>query len=259
LQGRTGLTALEQKLKKDIKKTVSSIDWSVNDLIQRCLNKPSDEEAWGEFVARYHLAIKKNVAHALQHQAKSSPEHLIAITEEQIEDFAQAVYVRLIKDDRAALRNFKGNFDNSIFQYLLIISINVVRDYYRELRAVKRPQIVCSLEDLLTKQSEVLVFKELDALSSDAATEESAKLISAEIIDEIFAKTVKWQYKERDIMIFKLRYYEGLTNREIARIKGLKLSREGVGAIVTRTVNRLRNYLQDNDAPNNWKTPADDV
>jgi RNA polymerase sigma factor (sigma-70 family) len=238
---------------------VSSIDWSVNELIQRCLKRPSDEDAWGEFVCRYHAAIKKNVAHALQHQEKNSPDHQTAITEEHIEDFAQAVYIRLIKDDRAALRNFKGNFDNSIFQYLLIISINVVRDYYRELRAIKRPQIVCSLEDLLTKQSEILVFKELDALSSDATTEESAKLISAEIIDEIFAKIVKWQYKERDIMIFKLRYYEGLTNKEIARIKGLNLSYEGVGAIVTRTVNRLRKYLQETDAPNNWKTPADDV
>src|SRR5207253_3192799 len=140
-----------------------------------------------------------------------------------------------------------------------IISINVVRDYYRELRAVKRPQIVCSLEDLLNNRSEVLVFKELEALTSNATTEDSIKLISAEIIEEIFTKITKWPFKERDIMIFKLRYYEGLTNREIARIKGLNLSREGVGAIVSRTVNRLRNYLKETDAPNNWKTPADDV
>jgi RNA polymerase sigma factor (sigma-70 family) len=238
---------------------VNSADWSVSELIQRCLNKPSDETAWSEFVSRYHKSIKKNVANALHRQAKTSPEHQAPITEELVEDFAQAVYLRLIKDECSALKNFKGNYENSIFQYLLIISINVVRDYYRELRAVKRPQIVCSLEDLLSKQSEALVFKELDALSTEAATDESAKLLSSEIIEEIFRKIVKWQYKERDIMIFKLRYYEGLTNREIARIKGLDLSREGVGTIVSRTVNRLRKHLQEGSAPNNWKTPADNV
>jgi RNA polymerase sigma factor (sigma-70 family) len=238
---------------------VSSADWSVNELIQRCLKKPSDEEAWGEFVSRYHKSIKKSVVHALHRQAKSSTDQHTPITEEHIEDFAQAVYMRLIKEERAALKNFKGNYENSIFQYLLIIAINVVRDHYRELRAVKRPQVVCSLEDLLSKQSEVLVFKEFDTLSNDTSTGDSAKLLSAEIIDGIFAKIVKWPNKERDIMIFKLRYYEGLTNREIARIKGLNLSREGVGTIVSRTVNRLRKYLQESGAPNNWKTPADNV
>jgi RNA polymerase sigma factor (sigma-70 family) len=236
-----------KKKSKKIKeegKGVSSVGWTVSELITRCLQKPSDEEAWGEFVCRYHAAIKKSVAHALQRQAKSNPEQQVAITEEQIEDFAQAVYLRIIKDDRAALKNFKGDFENSIFQYLLIISINVVRDHYRELRAGKRPQIVCSLEDLLIKHSEIFIFKEVEALSSDASTQDSSKLISVEIIDDIFSKIVKWPYKERDIMIFKLRYYEGLTNKEIARIKGLKLSCEGVGAIVSRTVNRLRKNLQ---------------
>lgn len=225
-------------------KDVSSAEWSVSELMKRCLKKPSDEEAWCEFVCRYHTAIKKSVAHALQRQAKSNPEQQVAITDEQIEDFAQAVYLRIVKDDRAALKNFKGDFDNSIFQYLLIISINVVRDFYRESRAVKRPQIVCSLEDLLSKHSEVFIFKEVEALHSDASTEDAAKLVSAEIIDDIFSQITKWPYKERDIMIFKLRYYEGLTNKEIAGIKGLKLSVEGVGAIVSRTVNRLRKYWQ---------------
>ncbi len=225
-------------------KVASSADWTVSELIQRCLKKPSDEDAWCEFVCRYHVAIKKSVAHALQRQAKSNPEQQVAITEEQIEDFAQAVYLRIIKDERSALKNFKGDFENSIFQYLLIISINVVRDHYRETRAIKRPQIVCSLEDLLMKHSEIFIFKEVEALSSDASTEDSAKLVSAEIIDDIFTKIVKWPHKERDIMIFKLRYFEGLTNKEIARIKGLKLSLEGVGAIVSRTVNRLRKNLQ---------------
>lgn len=211
--------------------------------------KPSDEQAWCEFVCRYHAAIKKSVAHALQRQGKSNPEQQAAISEEQIEDFAQAVYLRIIKDDRAALKNFKGDFENSIFQYLLIISINVVRDHYRESRAIKRPQIVCSLEDLLSKHSETFIFKEVEALQSDAATDESAKLISAEIIDDIFSRIVKWPYKERDIMIFKLRYYEGLTNKEITRIKGLQLSLEGVGAIIRRTLNRLRKYLRDLESP----------
>jgi RNA polymerase sigma factor (sigma-70 family) len=225
-------------------KDVSSANWSVSELIQRCLKKPSDEEAWSEFVCRYHTAIKKSVAHALQRQMKGNSEQPSAITDEQIEDFAQAVYLRIVKDDRAALKNFKGDFENSIFQYLLIISINVVRDFYRESRAVKRPQIVCSLEDLLSKHSEVFIFKEVEALHSDASTEDSAKLVSVEIIDDIFSQIIKWPYKERDIMIFKLRYYEGLTNKEIAQIKGLKLSVEGVGAIVSRTVNRLRKYLR---------------
>jgi RNA polymerase sigma factor (sigma-70 family) len=183
------------------------------------------------------------VTQALMRLAKNDSEY-DGFSQDLMEDLVQAVYMRMIRHDRHALTLFKGRYENSIYRYILIISINVVRDHFREVRALKRPNLMYSLDDLLSRGAEGLVGQEIEAEIFSTKADDSKKLLSAEAIEDIFRQIVKWANKDRDITVFKLKYYQGLTNKEIAAIKGLQLSPEGVGASVSRTLKRLKKFLK---------------
>jgi RNA polymerase sigma factor (sigma-70 family) len=218
-------------------------DWSVSELIEHCLETPPDEVAWSEFVRRFHPTIKKRVTQALMRLAHNDSEY-DGFSQDLLEDLVQAVYMRMIRHDRHALTLFKGEYENSIYRYILIISINVVRDHFREVRALKRPNLMYSLDELLSRGAESLLGQERESALFSATTDDSRKLVTAEAIDDIFRQIVKWTNKDRDITVFKLKYYQGLTNKEIAAIKGLQLSPEGVGASISRTLKRLKTFLK---------------
>src|SRR5205085_4228229 len=85
------------------------------------------------------------------------------------EDLVQAVYAKLVNDP-GTLERFEGGFDNSIFQYLGIIAINVVRDHFRLMLALKRPRVTFSLDQLTQEGDHALVDEGVDvtAPSPDA-------------------------------------------------------------------------------------------
>jgi len=151
----------------------------------------------------------------------------------------QAVYVRLIEDRTRALKRFQGEYANSIYQYLAMISINVVRDYFREMRAQKRPKISCSLDQLLNSGGDGAILEE--AMSRREGVSQSA--FTQEELDQALKKVVTGKNKERDLLIFQLRFYEGLTLDEITRAMGLDISPISVGSILNRIIKKLRPLL----------------
>jgi DNA-directed RNA polymerase specialized sigma subunit len=54
---------------------------------------------------------------------------------------------------------------------------------------------------------------------------------------------VSRRHRDRDALIFKLRYYEGLTLEEIKKTLGLDISPVGIGSILNRITHRLRAKL----------------
>jgi RNA polymerase sigma-70 factor (ECF subfamily) len=84
-------------------------------LLQRCLaRKP---RAWEDFVDRF-LGL---VLHAVQHSAQSRS---VRLTNEDREDLASEVFLALVKDDFAVLRNFRG--DSSLATYLTVVARRIV-------------------------------------------------------------------------------------------------------------------------------------
>jgi RNA polymerase sigma factor (sigma-70 family) len=201
--------------------------------------RPPDEAAWQEFVRRYNTTIKAHVVKTFHKKVLEESDRKPQFPNDLIEDLVQAVYMRLIEDQNRALERFEGEYDNSIFQYLGMISINVVRDYFREAKAQKRPKVTYSLDELLEKSTNVPLPVSLPTVS---VTNSNAAFTSEEI-ERALRKAVSGRHRDRDILIFQLRFYEGLTLEEIKQALKLDLSPISVGSILNRITNKMKTLL----------------
>src|SRR4030095_7772433 len=141
-----------------------AVELTVHELLTQCMRRPPDEGAWREFVHRYHGAIRASVAKTFHIRASQESDRRAQFPEDLIEDLVQAVYVRLVEEGNRALKRFEGEHENSIYRYLGIISMNVVRDHFREAKAQKRPKVTYSLDELLDSSGDGGMLK--DAIRS---------------------------------------------------------------------------------------------
>jgi len=213
---------------------------TTEELLKRCSARPPDDEAWREFVRRYHQRIKSSVMRTFNTMSLRETDRRSQLARDSIDDLVQAVYLRLIRQDNHALNRFKGRFEESIFRYLSVISINVVRDYFRETRALKRPRITLSLDDLVRDENALRApVCDIDG----ALLRAGAQRISIEQIEKALAQVCSGRHRDRDTLIYKLRYLEGLTLEEIRKVMGLEMSSVSVGALISRLNKKLRRKL----------------
>jgi RNA polymerase sigma factor (sigma-70 family) len=218
-------------------------EWTVAELLKRCSRRPADEVAWQEFVRRYDHTIRLSVIKIFHRKAREETDRKPQFPDDLIEDLVQAVYVRLIEDHNRAIERFEGEYANSIFQYLSMISINVVRDYFREMRAQKRPKVSYSLDELLETSGDGALFQEARSRLDGQPLGHSKETYTIEEIEQALDKAVSGKNRKRDILIFKLRYNEGLTLDEITKAMGLDISAISVGSILNRIIKKLRPML----------------
>lgn len=221
----------------DVQQSPSGL--KVSELLKLCSKRPPDEAAWQEFVRRYNATIKAHVIKTFHKKAREESDRKPQFPDDLIEDLVQAVYMRLIEDQNRALERFEGEYENSIFQYLGMISINVVRDYFREAKAQKRPKITYSLDELIEKSGDGPVFE----ANGSRSMPDSSAAFTTEEIERVLRKSVGGRHKDRDILIFKLRFYEGFTLEEIKQALKLDLSPISVGSILNRITNKMRALL----------------
>lgn len=220
-----------------------AVELTVHELLELCLRRPPDEEAWREFVHRYHGAIKTSVAKTFHLRASQETDRRAQFPDDLIEDLVQAVYVRLIEDGNRALKRFEGEHDNSIFQYLGIIAVNVVRDYFREAKAQKRPKLSFSLDELLENLGDGAMLKEAVSNFDVTLATAPASSLTIEDVEGALKRSVSRRHRDRDMLIFKLRYYEGLTLEEIKKALALDISPIGIGSILNRINGKVRAKL----------------
>lgn len=219
-----------------------AVQLTVHELLTRCLQRPPDEDAWREFVRRYHGAIRASVAKTFHSRAGQETDRRAQFPDDLIEDLVQVVYVRLVEEGNRALDRFEGQHENSIFQYLGIISINVVRDHFREAKAQKRPKISYSLDELLENAGDGGILK--DAISGiDGSLSGPSSSLTMEDLEAALKRSVSRRHRDRDALIFKLRYFEGLTLEEIKKALALDISPIGIGSILNRINHKLRTKL----------------
>jgi RNA polymerase sigma factor (sigma-70 family) len=214
----------------------------VAELIARCSVRPVDELAWQEFVRRYHATIRAAVLKTFRNKLREEVERREQFPDDTGEDLVQSVYCRLIENRSQALRRFKGNHDNSIYQYLMMISVNAVRDYFREMNALKRPKISYSLDEVLASDSAAASFADRTRIATVSAPGVSSPFTMEEI-DSALKKAVGWRNRDRNILIFQLYYIEGLTLEEIISLLELGITAVGVNSILNRIIRRMRLLL----------------
>jgi RNA polymerase sigma factor (sigma-70 family) len=224
-------------------RTGVAVELTVYNLLRRCLERPPDEAAWQEFVYRYHPAIKAAVAKTFRSRVTQETERRAQFPDDLIEDLVQTVYVRLVEEGNRALERFEGEHENSIYRYLGIISMNVVRDHFREAKAQKRPKVTFSLDELLENAGDGAMLK--DAISSidGQPIMGSALNLTMDDVEAALIRSVSRRHRDRDALIFKLRYLDGLTLEEIRRALRLDISAMGIGSILNRINSKLRTRL----------------
>ncbi|HSE96843.1 MAG TPA: sigma-70 family RNA polymerase sigma factor [Blastocatellia bacterium] len=210
-------------------------EWTVSELLERCSRQPCDNAAWAEFVRRYQSTIRLHVVKTFQTKSREELDRRSQFPDDLIEDLVQEVYKRLVTDRSRALKRFEGEHENSIYQYLIMISINVVRDHFREARAQKRPKVSESLDQLLETGDNALL---------DRAAIQNSPVITLDEIELALRKAVTGKNRERDMLIFKLRFYEGLTLEEITKVIGGNISAISIGSILNRMLKKLRRMLE---------------
>ena len=216
-------------------------EWTVTELLGRCAERPVDEAAWSEFLRRYHATIRMHVTRTYHSRGKDQ-DRKQQFSDESIEDLVQLVYCRLVGESSLALKRFEGAYENSIYKYLAMISKNVVRDHFREMEALKRPKISHSLSQIIDSDGEIRA--SINGIGFDGRSETSDNAaFTFEEIERVLMKAAAWRNRDRDILIFRLHYLDGLTLEEVTQVLNLDMTTVGVNSILSRLTTRIKRVL----------------
>src|SRR5262249_30148671 len=102
---------------------------TISDLLKGCLDS-NNAGAWEEFICRFHRTIAASICKTLRAGGAYDPALM--------EDLVQDAFVRLCADRCRSLREFEAANEACFYGYLRAMAINVVRDYFRRVRSIKR-------------------------------------------------------------------------------------------------------------------------
>ncbi|MEW6736620.1 MAG: hypothetical protein AB1489_35350, partial [Acidobacteriota bacterium] len=103
-------------------------------LVAICSQSPT-QPVWDEFYKRFDRWIHKYVRKALRGKTKNNNCNQNG---EIVAEIVQDVYLKLLADERKALRSFTGTTDNAFLAYLSVICTNTVYESHRRQVANKR-------------------------------------------------------------------------------------------------------------------------
>ncbi len=101
---------------------------SIFDLLKRCCQRPVDEQAWQEFVRRYHPLIQASAHKTLELRIAEfafSPDAFHSL----IVQMTDSVYQRLIEEQCRELRAARCRNDEQMRRFLTMVTVRVVCDH----------------------------------------------------------------------------------------------------------------------------------
>jgi RNA polymerase sigma factor (sigma-70 family) len=216
---------------------------SNRDLVDRLVAADPEDSSWPEFVGRFQSRIRLAVLRCFQAECRRNPGLDAGPTQDAVVDLTQDVFVKLLESERRALSRFRGKSEHSIYTYLNTISVNLVRDHFKKLRAQKTPRASTSLSNVIGPENESGGPSFHDALISDGPGPERF-VASSELRERMVAAVAEAapnsSFAARDRLVFRLYFIEGLTVGEIARIGSIGLSSSGVEKCIRRIRDTLR-------------------
>lgn len=105
---------------------------TVVELLDRCTARPVDPVAWQEFVRRFHWTIQSYVWRVVCLRTEDASGARPMPDSRLIGELVDSVYRRLVENHFEALRRMDRSLVKSFDHYLLMISIKVVREYFRQ-------------------------------------------------------------------------------------------------------------------------------
>jgi RNA polymerase sigma factor (sigma-70 family) len=195
------------------------------ELLRQCGQKLTDRALWEMFQERFQRLIFTYLYRALKYHSKT--DDLIEV----VNDLGQEVYVRLVQHNASLLRNFRGETDLSVAALLGRVCMSVVSDKLRRDGAARRMNNVVSIS----------AAKELLESSRNERDELNVSAILSWIdVERMVAADPDQKNAQRNALIFKLHYMDGLTTSEIASYPGFDLTESGVEAVLVRLRKRIK-------------------
>ncbi len=198
------------------------------ELVQACAE--SDDAAWEEFVRRFNRPISLSILR-ISRKFGHGPGQVV-------EDLVQDTYVKLCADHCRHLLEFAiANPDpDKILGYIKTIAANVARDYFKSQYSQKKGggKAQESLAEIDPKA-------DANCLGGEAEIE---RRIRRKEIDDCAVNCTAGPQQERDLLIFRLYYWVGMTAKEIAALPEIGLGEKGVESVlhwITRTVQERMN------------------
>jgi len=184
-------------------------DFSAEQLFERCAD--GDSAAWDEFRARYGALIKGTIC-------REAAKHRMHISDD-LADLEQSFYVKLLDRNRHVLRSFIWQGENSDFRYLK----TVTRYYVKDKMAAQRPLVPLPETDIPGPQCDPVSEIDFDKMTA----------------------FVRAEFSERDYRIFRLRYFVGLTARQITGFSSIGLKESGVEVVIRKVIASLRDHFNN--------------
>jgi len=175
-------------------------------LIDRCLGK--EPGAWNDFVDRYMGLIY----HVIQHAAYARSRNL---SSEDVEDIAAEIFLKIVDDDYAVLKKFKGI--SSLPTYLTVIA-----------------RRICVKQLIKRQREEELGHTNAHrAFTDDGASGEVEAIVSAEEVERMLD-----DLPDREAEVVRMYHLKYMNYRQIA--KQLGIPENSVGPILAKARKRLR-------------------
>ncbi len=175
-------------------------------LIDRCLGK--EPGAWNDFVDRYMGLIYHVVQHAAYARSR-------LVTTEDIEDIAADIFLKIVENDYAVLKKFKGL--SSLPTYLTVIARRICVK-----SLIKRH-----------REQELGHTNAHRAAVDDGGSDEVEAIVSAEEVDKMLEDLT-----ETEAEVVRLYHLKFLNYRDIAKQLGMK--ENSIGPILARARKKLR-------------------
>ncbi len=213
-------------MKTDYKKA------SNTELVEHCGRHPDDRYAWQEFCRRFD----EHIWLVTYRECRSKGIFKTTLEGQKIVgDLVQDVYLKLLIKNCRALKEFKGEHENSIFTYLTVIAVNIVKNYLVRTKAKKRPQINGSMDDISPHKKLKKEYESPDTLADKSLTHQEL----LQEIDKMLDIVLAGKDKERNKLIFHLFYFQGFSADEIAAMPPIHLSSKRISNLASETKKQL--------------------
>ena len=213
---------------QDSFETNKRADLSARELLAECARNLDDTTVWVEFYLRYRRKILTFLWRAFR-MSGGRPHDFLQLGD----DWVQEVFAKLVKNNGRAIRSFRGLTDVSVNAFLASIAVSTVADHGRSQRAGRR-------------RTQLVSFADVPEASLPHGRPDSTVSALIDLIDVEKALKGDEESKnpERDLLIFRLHFVEGLTAREISSIPSFKLTISGLEKVLNRMKNRLLRRTQ---------------
>jgi RNA polymerase sigma-70 factor (ECF subfamily) len=199
---------------------------SDEELIRACAES-NDGAAWCEFVRRFQCPISLSILR-VSYKYSREPRQIL-------DDLVQETYLKLCANRCRHLLRFAIAHPDQIVGYIKTVAANVAHDHFKSLNSQKKGggKVQESLSD---------IDPEADAhgLGGEAEIEERIRLKE---IDDCAVICTAGPDQERDLTIFRLRYRQGWTAKEIAALPTIELTEEGVESVIHRVTRAVRERM----------------